>query len=84
LTETNVFGGFTVSSCHQTPVILLTEVANLMIGDYHVPPQKLAAEELPAFALEQGEAHVAGILGMEFLRSGRAIIDFDSTSLFLK
>lgn len=60
----------------------LSQVANLMIGDYHVPAQKLAAEELPPFAAEQG--HVAGILGMEFLRGGRAIIDFDSMSLFLK
>jgi predicted aspartyl protease len=80
-TETFVNGNFTDGINRR---IGLSQVANLMIGDYHVPAQKLAAEELPSFAVEEGGAHVAGILGMEFLRTGRAIIDFDTMSLFLK
>jgi hypothetical protein len=55
-----------------------------MIGNYHVPPQKLAGTVLPDFAVEQGQGRVAGILGMELLAVSRGIIDFDSMSLFLK
>ncbi len=78
---TFVNGNFTDGVQRQ---IGLSQVANLMIGHYHLPAQKLAAEELPSFAIESGGSHAAGILGMEFLRAGRAIIDFDSMSLFLK
>jgi hypothetical protein len=60
------------------------QVNNLMIGNYHVPPQKLAAAALPDFAVEHGQGRVAGILGMELLDFSRGIIDFDSMSLFLK
>lgn len=78
---TFVNGNFTDGVQRQ---IGLSQAANLMIGDYPVPAQKLAAEELPSFVIESGGAHVAGILGMEFLRVGHAILDFESMSLFLK
>ena len=64
--------------------VAVGSVANLRIGDYRVPPQTLAASVLPDFAIEQGEAKIAGILGMELLAVSQGIIDFDSMSLFLK
>jgi hypothetical protein len=59
-------------------------VANLKIGDYRVPPQKLAASALPDFALDQGQAKIAGILGMELLAENHGIVDFESMSLFVR
>lgn len=64
--------------------VAVGNVANLRIGDYQVPPQILAASMLPDFAVEQGQAKTAGILGMELLAVSHGIIDFDSMSLFLK
>jgi predicted aspartyl protease len=64
--------------------VAVGNVGNLRIGDYRVPSQKLAASVLPDFAVEQGEAKIAGILGMELLAVSHGIIDFDSMSLFLK
>jgi hypothetical protein len=39
---------------------------------------------LPNFVLAQGNTRSIGILGMDLLYKSRAIIDFDSMSLFLK
>lgn len=64
--------------------VAIGNVSDLRIGDYKVPPQKLAASMLPDFAVEQGQAKIAGILGMEVLARSHGIIDFDSMSLFLK
>ena len=64
--------------------VAVGEVANLRIGDYKVPPQNLAASVLPDFAVDQGQAKIAGILGMELLVASHGIIDFDSMSLFVK
>jgi predicted aspartyl protease len=57
---------------------------DLTIGDFKVPPAKLGVAKLPNFALAQGSTRSIGILGMDFLYKFRAIIDFDSMSLFLK
>jgi predicted aspartyl protease len=64
--------------------ISLGDVKRLMIGDFKVPPTRLAAALLPGFALKQGYTHVDGILGLELLVFCHGIIDFDSMSLFLK
>jgi predicted aspartyl protease len=64
--------------------ISLGEVNHLTIGDFKVPPTKLAAAMLPKFALEQGNMRIDGILGLELLVICHAIVDLDSTSLFLK
>jgi hypothetical protein len=44
--------------------ISLGEVNHLTIGDFKVPPTKLAAAMLPKFALEQGNMRIDGILGL--------------------
>ena len=80
-TGTRMNGSFADGISRQ---VAIGTVANLRIGDYHVPPQKLAAAMLPDFAVEQGQAKIAGILGMEVLASSHGIIDFDSMTLFLK
>jgi hypothetical protein len=80
-TGTKMKGSFADGIARQ---VAIGNVASLRIGDYQVPPQKLAASMLPDFALEQGDAKIAGILGMELLAVSHAIIDFDSMSLFLK
>ena len=64
--------------------VAIGNVANLKIGDYRVPPQKLAASALPDFALDQGQAKIAGILGMELLAENHGIVDFESMSLFVR
>jgi predicted aspartyl protease len=64
--------------------VAIGNVANLRIGDYQVPPQRLAASMLPDFALDQGQGKIAGILGMELLAANHGIIDFESMSLFVK
>jgi hypothetical protein len=64
--------------------VAIGKVGNLKIGDYQVPPQNLAASMLPDFALDQGQAKIAGILGMELLAVSHGIIDFESMSLFVK
>ena len=78
---TRLGGSFTDGVVRQ---VGLGEVKNMLIGNYHVPPQKLAAAALPDFAVEQGHVQIAGILGMELLAFSRGIIDLDSMSLFLK
>jgi len=80
-TPTKMTGSFTDGVSRQVGI---GQVNNLMIGNYHVPPQKLAGTVLPDFAVEQGQGRVAGILGMELLDFSRGIIDFDSMSLYLK
>ena len=80
-TPTKMSGSFTDGVSRQVGI---GQVNNLMIGNYHVPPQKLAGAVLPDFAVEQGQGRVAGILGMELLAFSRGIIDFDSMSIFLK
>jgi predicted aspartyl protease len=67
-----------------TRQVAIGNVANLRIGDYQVPPQRLAASMLPDFALDQGQGKIAGILGMELLAANHGIIDFESMSLFVK
>jgi predicted aspartyl protease len=60
------------------------QINDLAIGDFRVPPEKLGAAVLPHFALEQGDARIDGILGMDLLFICHGIIDFNSMSLFLK
>ena len=74
-TGTRMNGSFADGISRQ---VAIGKVAHLKIGDYQVPPQKLAASVLPDFALEQGEAKIAGILGMELLAVSHGIIDFES------
>jgi predicted aspartyl protease len=64
--------------------VAVGNVANLKMGDYQVPPQKLSASVLPDFAVDQGQAKIAGIVGMELLAGSHGIIDFESMSLFVK
>jgi predicted aspartyl protease len=64
--------------------VAIGKVANLRIGDFQVPPQRLAASELPDFAVDQGQATIAGILGIDLLAASHGIIDFESMSLFVK
>jgi predicted aspartyl protease len=64
--------------------ISLAEINHLTIGEFKVPPMKLAAAVLPSFALKQGGTPIDGILGLELLVFCHSIIDFDSSSLFLK
>jgi predicted aspartyl protease len=64
--------------------VAIGKVSNLRIGDYEVPPQNLAASAFPDFAVDQGQAKIAGILGMELLAASHGIIDFESMSLFVK
>jgi predicted aspartyl protease len=64
--------------------ISLGQVNYLTVGDFKVPPTKLAAAVLPNFVLQQGSTRVDGILGLELLVMCHGIIDFDSMSLFLK
>jgi predicted aspartyl protease len=80
-TGTRMSGSFADGISRQ---VAIGKVGNLRIGEYQVPPQKLAASVLPEFALEQGQVKIAGILGMELLAVSHGIIDFDSMSLFLK
>ena len=80
-TGTKMKGSFADGVSRQ---VAIGQVRNLKIGDYHVPPQKLAATVMPDFAVDQGQLNLAGILGMELLALNRAIIDFESMSLFLK
>jgi predicted aspartyl protease len=64
--------------------ISLGEVNHLMIGDFKVPPTRVATAALPGFARNQGNSKIDGILGLELLVFCHSIIDFDSMSLFLK
>jgi predicted aspartyl protease len=64
--------------------ISLGQINNLVIGGFKVPSIKLAAAVLPNFALKQGGTPIDGILGLELLVMCHGIIDFDSSSLFLK
>ena len=80
-TGTKMNGSFADGISRQ---VAIGNVANLRIGDYQVPPQRLAASMLPDFALDQGQAKIAGILGMELLAANHGIIDFESMSLFVK
>jgi len=60
------------------------QINDLTVGNFRVPPEKLGAAVLPNFALEQGDTHINGILGMDLLFICHGIIDFDSMDLFLK
>jgi predicted aspartyl protease len=64
--------------------ISIGQFNDLMIGDFKVPAAKFGVAMLPNFVLAQGSTRSVGILGMDLLYKGRAIIDFDSMSLFLK
>ena len=64
--------------------ISLGQINDLTLGNFKVPSIKLAAAELPNFALKQGGTPIDGILGLELLVMCHGIIDFDSSSLFLK
>lgn len=64
--------------------ISIGRVKQLKIGDFRLPPQRLATTALPQFAAEHGKVRVDGILGMELLALNHGIIDFGSRSLFLK
>jgi len=80
-TGTRMNGSFADGVSRQ---VAIGKVGNLKIGDYQVPPQKLAASMLPDFALDQGQAKIVAILGMELLAVSHGIIDFESMSLFVK
>jgi predicted aspartyl protease len=80
-TATRMNGSFADGISRQ---VAIGKVANLKIGDYRLPPLTLAAAILPDFAVDQGQAKVAGILGMELLAASHGIIDFDSMSLFVR
>jgi predicted aspartyl protease len=64
--------------------ISIGQFNDLMIGDFKVPAAKFGVAMLPNFVLAQGNTRGVGILGMDLLYKARAIIDFDSMSLFLK
>jgi predicted aspartyl protease len=64
--------------------ISIGQFNDFTIGDFKVPPAKFGVAMLPYFVLAQGSTRSIGILGMDFLYKFRAIIDFDSMSLFLK
>src|SRR5207244_1508748 len=59
-TPTKMSGSFTDGVSRQVGI---GQVNNLMIGNYHVPPQKLSGAVLPYFAVEQGHGGGAGIFG---------------------
>jgi len=80
-TGTKMNGSFADGISRQ---VAIGKVGSLKIGDYQVPPQKLAASMLPDFARDQGQAKIVGILGMELLAVSHGIIDFESMSLFVK
>ena len=56
----------------------------LNIGTFKMSPAKFGVAPLPQFALRQGDAKIAGILGMDTLYICHAIIDLDGMNLFLK
>lgn len=62
--------------------VMLGEIAGLKIGNFELPKQSLAVSQIPE--LLEANIHVAGLLGIDSLAFNRAIIDFDSMSLFLK
>ena len=64
--------------------ISVGQMNDLTIGEFKVPPMKLAAAALPNFVLRQGGTPIDGILGLELLVICHGIIDLDSSSLFLK
>ena len=64
--------------------ISMGQFNDLIIGDFKVPAAKFGVAMLPNFVLAQGNRRSVGILGMDLLYKARAIIDFDSMSLFLK
>jgi len=80
-TGTRMNGSFADGISRQ---VAIGRVGSLKIGDYQVPPQNLAASALPDFALDQSQAKIVGILGMELLAVSHGIIDFESMSLFVK
>lgn len=59
------------------------KISDLSIGTFQVS-EKLGVAPLPRFALQQGGAKIAGILGMDTLYLSHAIIDLDGMNLFLK
>jgi predicted aspartyl protease len=64
--------------------ISAAKIHDLNIGAFKVRPEKFGVAPLPQFALQQGGSRVAGILGMDTLYNGHAIIDLDGMGLFLK
>jgi hypothetical protein len=64
----------------------LARVRDLMIGDYHLPPQNLfvGGEALSASASRIAETRIFGVFGADLLTTQHAIIDLESMSLFLK
>ena len=64
--------------------IKAAKIADVNIGAFKALPQKFGVAALPNFALQQGSAKIAGILGMDTLYICHAIIDLDGMSLFLK
>ena len=62
---------------------LLIQRAELLFQLSHVVAGAPRPRFLP-LAVDQGQAKIGGILGMELLAASHGIIDFDSMSLFLK
>ncbi len=60
------------------------KINDLHIGAFKVPSEKFGVARLPAFALQQGDSRIAGILGMDTLYIHHAIIDLEGLNLFLK
>jgi predicted aspartyl protease len=60
------------------------KIDGVNIGVFKALPQKFGVAALPSFALQQGGAKIAGILGMDTLYICHAIIDLNDMSLFLK
>jgi predicted aspartyl protease len=60
------------------------KINDLSIGTFKMSPHKFGVASLPRFALQQADARIAGILGMDTLYLCHAIIDLDGMNLFLK
>jgi predicted aspartyl protease len=60
------------------------KIDDLSIGTFKISPHKFGVAPLPRFALQQGDARIGGILGMDTLYLCHAIIDLDGMNLFLK
>lgn len=64
----------------------VARITDLLIGDFHLPAQKLfvLGNRLSADASRVAETRIFGLLGADLLTTQHGIIDLESMSLFLK